>query len=263
MKSTGRLTRAAAAKTPASKRPKITKAPEDVFHSDYGCFPHEDPHFQRLQVINEEFRLNDEDQRRITSVLYPGSWIHVTPSLVFSEATYVDSFTGRQNLLHSFFHDHRLVDYLEKHKRYDGQPVVKLLPQDYQSQLAETPHESIDLLISLDASSDRPISTACHRYVRPGGYLYVNDGHGDASAAFGSPELWTLVGAFASEEQGPPGLLQSKTDLERYFVHKKKREKGRRLSSQEALENANKGYSKRPHKCLENAEVYIFRKQVN
>jgi len=276
----------------SAKRPKRNEPPavpdetRDVdwiratFVADYKFAPHEDPHVPRLQLVAQTLSL--PNGAAIRRVLYPGSWIHISPSLVFPDVTYVDSFTGRKNLLKTFFQDHHnlLLSYLEAHKRYPEAPSVTLQPQDYRRPLPnDVEAQSMDLLISLDAGAE--ISTTCARYVRPGGYLYVNDGHGDACRAFASPSVWKLCGALEQQQQSPKAaaaheehqnkdndadqnefhrLLTSPHDLARYFVHPKKREKGRRLTAEEAAMNAGMSYSKRPMKCKVNAQVYIFQR---
>ena len=248
----------------------------ETFVADYKFAPHEDPHVKRLQLIAQTLSL--PGGAAIRRVLYPGCWIHISPSLVFPDVTYVDSFTGRKNLLKTFFQDNHslLLSYLEAHKLYPEAPSVTLRQQDYRHPVPNVEPQSMDLLISLDAGAE--ISTTCAQYVRPGGYLYVNDGHGDACRAFASPCVWKLCGAL-EQPQSPEDaankaqqnennddaendcrLLTSPHDLERYFVHQKKREKGRRLTAEEAGMNAGMSYSKRPMKCQVDAQVYVFQR---
>jgi len=55
--------------------------------------------------INDPFRntlLVLKNNFQITRVLYPGSWIHLTPSLVFPFVVYVDSLANTKKMLEDF-----------------------------------------------------------------------------------------------------------------------------------------------------------------
>ena len=61
-----------------------------------------DWHLQAFRVLNNRF-----SPRR---TLYPGSWIHLTPSLVFPDVVYVDSFSKMKKA----FNDPDLLQYIEQ-----------------------------------------------------------------------------------------------------------------------------------------------------
>ncbi len=130
----------------------------------------------------------------IDRVLYPGSYVHLAPSFVFRSVVYVD--TDRR--AKRFFADRPLVELLvSERKRYAGAFDVMFRHADYTSDLAE-PEESFDLLVSLWAGF---VSQACKRYLRVGGWLLVNNSHGDAGMASIDPdfELVAVVDARAGK----------------------------------------------------------------
>ena len=82
--------------------------------------------------------------------LYPGSYLHVTPSLVFPEVFYVDSTKG----IGSALADPALLEYVNTHKDYSEDAVIRCCEEDYRTlRLAQDgePEDAFDLLISLNA----------------------------------------------------------------------------------------------------------------
>jgi hypothetical protein len=115
-------------------------------------------------------------------VLYPGSNIHVTPSLFFPHVVYVDQHPTAKE----FFADMQSVlAYVGRNKNYDRSPYLLFLPLDYTGALPLR-EETFDLLISLFAGN---IARTCGKYLRSGGILITNNHHGDASAASLDDEL--------------------------------------------------------------------------
>jgi hypothetical protein len=149
-----------------------------------------------------------KDRYGIESALYPGSYIHITPSFVFPITVYVDTDERAKR----FFADPWVQRFVGKNRRYAEDPVVRFHPRDYTEDLPEEPG-SFDLLISQWAGF---VSTACRAYLKPGGLLLVNDSHGDASMASIDPD-YRFVGAVTARG-GRFQLIE--TDLKRYFVPK-------------------------------------------
>lgn len=113
----------------------------------------------------------------VQRTLYPGSYVDICPSFVMPDVTYVDN----DRRARAFFADQDAVQALvAERQRYQDPATITFLPADYTAPLP-LPDWSVDLLISLYAGF---ISPACTRYLRPGGFLLVNDSHGDASMAF-------------------------------------------------------------------------------
>jgi hypothetical protein len=128
----------------------------------------------------------------VERVLYPGSYLHITPSLVFDDVVYVD--TDRKAT--RFFREIDDVRALVRELRGTPQPVtIAHHGIDY----AHVPERaaSFDLLISLYAGF---VSEACGWLLRPGGLLLANDSHGDASLAALDPGF-ELVGAFTRRDR--------------------------------------------------------------
>jgi len=111
----------------------------------------------------------------IGSALYPGCFVHVTPSFVIPEVAYVDS----DKRAAAFFADPGTMTLVKKRRSYAQEPVIRFHHQDFATPLQE-PEAYFDLLISQYAGF---VSRDCKRYLKIGGYLAVNNSHGDASMA--------------------------------------------------------------------------------
>ena len=111
----------------------------------------------------------------ISSALYPGSFMHLTPSFVIPTVVYADS----DKRARRFFADPETLDIVVAQRTYDEEPTIRFHFGDYAAGIPE-PECSFDLLISQYAGF---ISHACKRYLRIGGHLVVNNSHGDASMA--------------------------------------------------------------------------------
>ncbi len=108
------------------------------------------------------------------SVLYPGSHIDIAPSVAFDHVTYVDS----DKKANRFFSDTGAVEELIRSKR-DGSSdsfEVDFIHADYREPL-DIADGSVDLLVSLYAGF---VAEHCGRYLASGGWLLVNNSHGDA-----------------------------------------------------------------------------------
>ena len=84
-----------------------------------------DWHLQTFQVLNNRFSPK--------KVLYPGSWIHLTPSLVFPHVVYVDSFAKMEKA----FNDSDMLQYVEKHSTHQNKLKIEFHQSDYQSNFGE------------------------------------------------------------------------------------------------------------------------------
>jgi hypothetical protein len=128
-----------------------------------------------------------------TTVLSPGCYVDIAPSLVFSSVTYVDV-DKRAN---AFFADAQGVrEILDEHH---GSPdaEVAFIHADYMSDLGLM-QNSFDLLVSLYAGF---VSEHCTHHLRVGGTLLVNSSHGDAAMASIDPR-YELTGVVVSRDGG-------------------------------------------------------------
>lgn len=110
-----------------------------------------------------------------SSALYPGSFVHVTPSFVIPRVVYVDS----DRRARAFFDDPRTLELVKRRRRYDATPTIRFHHGDFATPIEEE-DESFDVLISQYAGF---VSRACKRYLKVGGFLVANNSHGDASMA--------------------------------------------------------------------------------
>lgn len=145
-----------------------------------------------------------------TAVLYPGSFVDVAPSFVWSSVTYVDT----DQRAARFFADRDGVgEIIAEQAGAPAEPDLRFLHADYMSDLPLA-EESSDLLVSLYAG---PVSRHCTRYLRVGGTLLANPSHGDV--AFASlDDRYVLIGAVRARS----GTYRVSTDrLSSYLVPKR------------------------------------------
>lgn len=143
-------------------------------------------------------------------VIYPGCYIHITPSLVFSEVIYVDSFKKIGN----FFEDYKVKNYVKSKKEYGEEPKYKFYLQDYFEDLHEK-EKSFDLVISQYGGF---VGQAVKKYLKKGGILVCNDSHGDASLARLDND-YKLIGIYNTDNDEKYEI--SNENLEEYFILKK------------------------------------------
>lgn len=168
--------------------------------------------------------------------LYPGSFVHISPSFFFPELRYID----QDKRCKAFFQDSQTLEFVISRKEYDQDPQLKFSEMSFQEELDEE-EESFDLLISQYSGF---ISKYCTRYLRRDGILLVNDSHGDATYAFHSGEF-----DFVAVVQ--EGFEIDESNLDRYFSFSRKKE----VDMNEVLEKM-KGPK---YKTM--ADSYIFRRK--
>eukprot|EP00049_Salpingoeca_infusionum_P007366 m.119260 g.119260 ORF g.119260 m.119260 type:complete len:266 (+) comp13676_c0_seq1:166-963(+) len=263
----------------ASKTARHTdEAVVQVFTQQYGTDPAADPYTRLFSLLSRHDPTLQEDGRG--KVLYPGSFVHIVPSLTFRDVTYLDAWPGRKNAVVRFFDAPEAVTKaLLGAREYDAQPKLSFILGDYcnASALMGKPKEPpFDVLVSLSASLGPSggaagcISRACASLVRPRGWLVVNDDHGDASVAMGSPDLWQLEGVYEQDDDGAAQLLTDATALDKHFIpsscstQKKAGEKAAksytRPSNEQLISNAGYAYSKRPVKFDRKALAFLFKR---
>ena len=174
--------------------------------------------------------------------LYPGSYLHVTPSLVFPEVCYVDSVKGIAAALAS----PDLLEYLSGHREYSENPRIWCYEEDY-ARFDSEPHVSFDLLISLNAGF---VSQACRSFLKPGGLLLANNGHYDAARAQVDPG-YRLVGAL---DGGSLLLDSSHPDLSSHF----RTAKGEALTLEMVEADAKRPPSRARFMPPREMEAYLF-----
>jgi len=123
----------------------------------------------------------------VTSALYLGSYLDLSPSAAIESVTYVD--TDRRAA--RFFANRELVmSELNESTPLQASHDVAFLLEDFTAPLS-APDASFDLVIALYTG---PAWDHCLRYLKPGGLFLANSSHGDASLAALDPRT-SLVGA--------------------------------------------------------------------
>lgn len=145
----------------------------------------------------------------IERVLYPGSFVHVTPSFIFPNVTYVDM----ERRAKQFFAASELSKLIAKRKVYTDESQIQFHHQNYTKPLPEQ-DETFGLLVSQYAGF---VSQNCKRYLRIGGWLLANNSHGDAGMANLDAD-YELVGVV--NRRGSKFNFSAK-NLEKYFIPKK------------------------------------------
>ncbi|WP_445475441.1 hypothetical protein ACT9XH_01460 [Methanococcoides methylutens] len=175
----------------------------------------------------------------INSALYPGSFVHITPSFFFPEVVYVDSDPRAKKF---FEQTGPVADLVSKKKTYDTDAVFRIISSDYSKPL-DIAENTFDLLISQYAGF---VSQACKRYLRTGGILLANNSHGDAGMAFLDHDYEFIAVVYVK------GGSYHITDrnLGSYFIPKKKIQ-----VTKEYLEEIGKGIG-----YTKTANSYIFRR---
>ncbi|GAB4328167.1 MAG: hypothetical protein Kow0069_35320 [Promethearchaeota archaeon] len=173
-------------------------------------------------------------------VLYPGSYVHFTPSFVFPDVVYVDTMKAAAEV----FADPRTLAYIKFRKRYAQEPNLTFHYADYRRPLPEAP-ESFDFLLSLWAGF---VAKHCGKYLRAGGVMLANNSHGNAGWAALDPsfELVAVVRRRSGE------FSFSTEQLESYFEPKRP---GERITK-ECLERLGRGVA-----YTKSATAYAFRKR--
>ena len=121
------------------------------------------------------FKLIKENYQ-IEKGIYPGCFVHITPSFVINNMTYVDS----DKRILKFFRDPITQKYIEEKKEYNTKPTIEFYQQAY-SAMENTKLGNFDLLLSFYAGF---ISKYFKNHLKRGGILLANNSHGDASVAY-------------------------------------------------------------------------------
>lgn len=155
------------------------------------------------------FRLINKTYK-IKRAIYPGSYVHISPSFIFPDVVYIDSNKNAKK----FFKSNKLIELINERKEYNDAPKISFYGIDYKSPIDEL-YRQFDLLISQYAGF---ISDACKEYLIIGGYLLVNNSHGDAGLA-SLDEDYQLISTVHKSK----GMYRiSHTALEKYFIPNRK-----------------------------------------
>jgi len=149
------------------------------------------------------------DEYGIANAIYPGSYIQISPSFIYPRVVYIDS--DKQAI--QFFESETPEEIVETRKEYSGDPKIEFHGIDYRN-VIEAYESRFDLLISQYAGF---ISGVCKPYLKKGGYLLVNNSHGDAGMASIDGD-YRLV-ATVHRREGKYRL--SSASLDAYFIPKK------------------------------------------
>lgn len=171
----------------------------DLYRKDYL-----DKQFERTELF-----IQIKEKYKIKNALYPGSYVHITPSFVIPYVVYVDSDKNARK----FFNDAEAVaQFIEKNKKYQEDASFRYIHSDYSEPL-DLPEKSFDLLISQWAG---PVSQLCKKYLKRGGILLANNSHADSGIAY-LDSNYELV-ASVRFNNGKSSISEKK--LETYFISK-------------------------------------------
>lgn len=174
----------------------------------------------------------------IKKALYPGSYIHITPSMIIPEVVYIDSVKNAKKF---FKNDKDIIDFIDENKIYKEDTKINFISSDYNKEIKL--RDDYDLLISFYAGF---VSIACKKYLKKGGILIVNDSHGDATIAKLDTDF-EFIGVM-EYKQGEYKYIDF--NLEKYFKFKRERKID--------IEKVKKTMKGPKYKYL--SEYYIFKK---
>ena len=170
------------------------------------------------------------------AVLYPGSFVHLTPSFFFQHVVYVD----RSDFARDFFSSTRgVISLINDKKHYPEAPFFRFLSEDFTESLPLM-EAGFDLMFALYTGG---VSHACARYVKRGGWVLSNDHHGDALEAALRTDL--ALEAVVEERRGKARFIDG--DLTGYLQPLPQRGSGRRRAPD--------------RRYTRSADYYLFRKK--
>ncbi len=140
--------------------------------------------------------------------IYPGSFVHITPSLFISEMTYIDS----DRRLSAFFEDSKVREFIAENKVYPQDPVIDWYQSDYSEKLP-VQKGIFDVMFSFYAGF---ISQICKGYLKEGGIIVCNNSHGDSSLASVDKD-YQLVAVI---RRNIDNFTISKENLDTYLIKK-------------------------------------------
>lgn len=115
------------------------------------------------------------------TVLYPGCSVHITPSFVFQNVTYVDS----SDQSREFFKDlNPIKDYVSRHTDYRSDPYIQYLCSDIRH-LDSSFHAIFNLVITAYSGA---IGRYCWKYLSKKGHYISNNHDGDIESLLSLPD---------------------------------------------------------------------------
>lgn len=173
--------------------------------------------------LYKKYHIDKQDERlgiftiiaekyKIETALYPGSFVHITPSFTIPKVVYVDNHKKTKK----FFYNPKIYEFIREKKIYKEKPQITFHLKDYQKDIEE-PKQSFDLLISQYAGF---ISQYCKKYLKIDGLLLANNSHGDASMASIDKD-YEVTGVF--KKRSANKYTFSTKNLHTYFTPKKPR----------------------------------------
>ncbi|WP_440951838.1 hypothetical protein [Methanococcoides sp. FTZ1] len=184
-----------------------------------------------FEAIRSRFNIN--------CALYPGSFVHVTPSFFIQEVVYIDN---DQRARKFFEQKSSVAGLISKKKTYNEDAEFSFIYSDYSEPL-ELEEGSFDLLISQYAGF---VSRECKKYLKIGGILLANNSHGDAGMAFIDDDYEFIAAVYVKNGR----FHITEKDLDSYFIPKNQIQVTR-----DHLEQLKKGIG-----YTKTANSYIFRK---
>jgi len=172
------------------------------------------PQLYQKYYINREYEQVDlfrllRDEFGIKSAIYPGSYIHISPSFILPKTCYIDSDKNAKK----FFKNENYREYINQRKEYSEATEIQFFGQSYNKLIPDLVNK-FDLLISQYAGY---ISKPCKDYLKIGGKLLVNNSHADAGLAYLDDDYKFIAAVYKSKGK----YRISHSSLEEFFIPKK------------------------------------------
>lgn len=140
--------------------------------------------------------------------IYPGSFVHITPSIFIKEMLYIDS----DKRINKFFGNENTIAYINFIKEYSNDTKIIMLQEDYTKKLP-IKDGYYDIMFSFYSGF---ISQSCKSYLKQDGILICNNSHGDSSVAI-LDEDYEFIGVITRKDEK---FTLSYNNLDNYFIKK-------------------------------------------
>jgi hypothetical protein len=206
----------------------MTGSTIDLYKKYYGSIQFDRANLFKL--IKETYNCSE--------VLYPGCFIHITPSFFFPHVVYVD----RNPDAVKFFADmDGVLQFINHNKNYKRTPYVRFIAQDYTTAMPLEDRQ-FDLVLSLYAGG---ISRVCKKYLKIGGILLTHNFQNEAGDAAADASLQLIAAirfhkkAYTLIEDSPDTILSLRG----------------KAKTKRVLKQTSSGVE-----CSENEDYFIFRR---
>lgn len=156
-----------------------------------------------------------KDKYDISRVIYPGSYIQISPSFHFDYTVYIDNDKKANKFFNQNNQTEEIQKYINKNKNEENE--FKFYYQDFNKDIDEDLN-SFDLMISLYAGF---VTDNNLKYVKNNGYILVNNSHNDALNCYLNHKDKCKLIAVINGNGNKYKIIDSQSILDECFIAKK------------------------------------------